>query len=509
MRARRKISGRRAKGPSFLSRASKAFFSGAALVAVLVFAWPGVCRAQDRVHTVYFEGSDHELNVYRIHGKEKGKTLMLVGGIQGDEPGGFLSADLYADLTLARGGLIVVPRANFQSIVLKKRKVNEDMNRKFAGAQKGNYEAKIVGILKKLIAESDCLLNLHDGSGFFSEKWESPQRNPKRYGQSIIADTDVHHTDTGQTVFLGRMAREVARQINLRVKNPDHYFKFNNHNTRHRSTLHREQRKSATYYALYQCGIPAFGVETSKSLPLRLKVRHHNLAINAFMDVMGIVPETPGINLSDPELKYLVILVNGMLPVALKNNETLHVGKGDTIRVSHIEANYERGLSVDVLGHGALNDIKRDIKIRKPVHIIVRKDYSPCGRIDVAVSKKTKGVYVSSSPGEKPRRSLVFILRVNGEERTAGGGERLDLTRGDRLEIVDVEAQDIPSPDLTVNFKGFVGDKNVNRGEDRGYVIDTKKDLWKRYSWRKNGKTYRIVVHYHGADIGTLWVNLN
>ena len=43
---------------------------------------------------------------------------MLIGGIQGNEPGGFLSADLYADMSLEKGNLIVVPRANFNSIIL-------------------------------------------------------------------------------------------------------------------------------------------------------------------------------------------------------------------------------------------------------------------------------------------------------------------------------------------------------------------------------------------------------
>ena len=55
---------------------------------------------------------------------------MLIGGIQGNEPGGFLSADLYADMSLEKGNLIVVPRANFYSILLNKRGPHGDMNRK-------------------------------------------------------------------------------------------------------------------------------------------------------------------------------------------------------------------------------------------------------------------------------------------------------------------------------------------------------------------------------------------
>ena len=171
---------------SGISMGCKAIFIVAAIISVFIL--PDVIYAQKKVHTVFFEGTDHELHVYNIYGEIPGKTLLLIGGIQGDEPGGFLSADHYADINLAKGNLIVVPRANFKSIVLYQRKVNDDMNRKFAEDRKNNYETKIVEILKKLVNESDCLLNLHDGSGFYSDKWEGPERNPTRYGQSIIAD---------------------------------------------------------------------------------------------------------------------------------------------------------------------------------------------------------------------------------------------------------------------------------------------------------------------------------
>lgn len=69
---------------------------------ILGLTAPVDVRAQNRTHTVYYEGTDHELHVYRIWGKKPGKTLLLIGGIQGDEPGGFLSADHYADLALAK-----------------------------------------------------------------------------------------------------------------------------------------------------------------------------------------------------------------------------------------------------------------------------------------------------------------------------------------------------------------------------------------------------------------------
>jgi predicted deacylase len=84
------------------------------------------------IHEVFLPNTDHELNVYRIFGEEPGKTIMLIGGIQGDEPGSYLTADLYADIHLKKGNLIVVPRANFYSILLSRREgLTGDMNRKF------------------------------------------------------------------------------------------------------------------------------------------------------------------------------------------------------------------------------------------------------------------------------------------------------------------------------------------------------------------------------------------
>jgi len=479
---------------------------------IFVSFLPDIAKAQKRVNSVFFEGTDHELNVYKIYGKEHGKTLMLIGGIQGDEPGGFLSVDHYADISLAKGNLIVVPMANFQSILLNRRKINEDMNRKFAEDRKINYETKIVAILKKLIAESDYLLNLHDGSGFFSEKWEDQNRNPKRYGQSIIADCEVYvNPETGEKINLGVMARSVCEKINGSIKNPRHYFHFNNHRTIKKTSLHREQRKSATFYALYTCGIPSFGIETSKSLPLEMKIRHHNYAINTFMEKFNIIPETPGINLDHPELNYLVISVNDSFPIVVKNQQTLNIKFGDTILISHIEANYERGLSADIIGSKKINDIRKKIRITEPTRIIVRKDYYPCGSVYIALggsrSKIAQNISVSGGPALS-HSIHSFRARINGMEQIFQNYDHAKLIKGDSFEIVDVIGGPGDPSHYIVNFKGYVGNKQNNTGEDRGYVINTGKDLWKRYSLNKKGKKYQVIVTYDDKIVGKLFVDL-
>jgi len=482
------------------------------VIALIFVVLPDFIFAQKKIHSVFFEGSDYELNVYRIFGEEPGKTILLIGGIQGDEPGGFISADHYADISLAKGNLIVVPRANFQSIVLNRRKVNEDMNRKFAEDRKSNYETKIVAILKKLITESDCLLNLHDGSGFFSEKWEGEDRNPKRYGQSIIADYEVFtYPKTGKVIKLGTMGRTVAEQINKNVRNRRHYFHFNNHKTDSKTSLHKEQRKSATYYALTTCGIPAFGIETSKSLSLALKVRHHNLAINAFMDLFGIVQEAPGLNIDPPILDYLVISINNSLPVVIKKQQTLYINPGDVIMISHIEANYERGLSADILGYGTINDIRKEFAINKPTRIVVRKDYYPCGSVSVAMGAGSRKISQSGVTGSGERdldpSVLFFKIKSNGEEKLYQNHGHLSLIKGDKFTIIDVITGMADPSELIVNLKGFVGNPQNNTGEDRGFEVSTG-SLWKRYSKGGAGKQYKIVVTHEDKPIGKLYIDL-
>ena len=465
---------------------------------------PGIGWAK-RTHQVFFQGTDYELHVHRICGKKPGKTLLLIGGIQGNEPGGFLSADLYADMALAKGNLIVVPRANLYSILLNRRQVNEDMNRKFGQSSQENYEARVVAILKQLISESDCLLNLHDGTGFYSERWESRMRNPKRYGQSIIADCETFSVpETGKTLRLGDMARQVVEKVNTNIDEPGHMFHFNNHRTKEANTLHPEQRKSATYYALFKCGIPAFGIETSKSLLLETKVRHHNLAINAFMELLGIVPETPGIYLDPPVMRYVVMAVNDNIPFAIPNGHTLRIREGDVVNISHIEANYKRGLVADILDHGTFNDMHKPIRINGPTQVIVRKDQHPCGVINIVLEAgKTRASTVSALPGV-----LFFETRINGKEHLFMNHDHVKLVRGDRFELVDVTTNLADASEIVVNFKGYVGNRKNNTGEDRGYVIHTGRDLWKRYSLGGAGQKYKVVVTRDRTVLGRLFVEL-
>ncbi len=478
-------------------------FLGVVLLSLSLFPSTALSKRENQV---YFPNTAYELNIYRIYGKRPGKTLMLVGGIQGNEPGGFLSADLYADMSLEKGNLIVVPRANFYSIILNQRGPHGDMNRKFTHENNEmSMEDKIVAILKQLINESDYLLNLHDGSGYYHPEYINKWRNPMCFGQSIIGDCEEFLVPgTDRVIKLGEIARQVAEEVNQHINNDLYKFRFNNTRTAEKDSIHKEQRKSATYYALNVHHIPAFGVETSKFLPsIDLKVSYHNLVINSFMKMFDIVPQSPGLALDPPDLKYIVVSVNGDTPIVVKHNETLKLYEGDSINVSHIEANYERGLSLDILGYGDLNDYRKDFQIFKDTVMIVRKDNHRFAEIPISLSKNRgegkKGL-------KKEDKIDYFIIETNGRRLLLSDGETLDLVKGEKLKILNVLPSNLPG--ITVNFKGFVGDRKNNTGEDRGYEIDTASDLMERYSLSKDNESYQVLVSRDDEILGKLIIRL-
>jgi hypothetical protein len=487
------------------------------LLFIVLFLWligpANLTRAQQMHHEVFLANTDHELHVYRINGDEPGKTIMLIGGIQGDEPGGYLTADLYADIHLQKGNLIVVPRANFYSILLNQRDgLTGDMNRKFdRHPEKNNLENEIVVILKHLIFESDCLLNLHEGSGYYSPEWKSDSENPQRYGQSIIYDTAVYTIpDTHTELRLEELANNVLVQVNRQIANQHFQFKLNNHDTLSAKTLHPEQRKSATFYALTRAHIPSFGVETSKSIEsLADKIHLQKLVINTFMKEFGIIMDTPGVIVDQPQLNYLLVKVNNGPAYALANGARLDITAGDDILITDIIANYPRGLVADIIGMGSTNDRNIPFRISRPTRIVVRKDALQCGWVDIVPAPPADRSDQGGTLSESDLHAEEIIVNVNGKMESLAANSTLAVPRGARLILRGVKTNNVQlDGDVFLNFKGFAPPKATNDGNDLHFPIYTDQDLWPRYSENCQGKRYPIEAIYKDKHIGKFWIEL-
>lgn len=562
-----------------------------------------------REHLIFLQGSAQELEVFRIHGRFSGPTVMLLGGIHGDERGAYLSADHFADLSVKKGTLIVVPRANFNSVVQHRRSPNGDMNRKFSNNDSRDPDAAVVDILKSLIAESDFLITMHDGSGFYRPEYESEQANPKRYGQCIIADSDsFSHAPSGREVNLRQTAERVLEKVNPEIDTTLYKFRFFNMRTAEADSPHQEHRLSATYYALTRFGIPAFCVEVSKDLPsLDLKVRQHNLLVSAFLEQAGLELEMPGVPDHSPALGHLVVTVNDGPPLAAANGNTLLVAPGDRLEIMHISANRPSGLSAEIQGLSKPAFFLGPVTVNGPTAIIVRKDNVVVGRVgvellppqEVAAGPRIEGrgrisksytaravgldslpgsallasaeealksagapteptgvgpnvgpgVAVASAegvgnpavsepgpdpdnsaanhgtpapgpqpvaadepavstgtqqpgsgqPAQTPNTGVVagFLVEVDGRPVEIRPGAELPVPLGAKVKIVDLRAENgqLP-PGMVVNIRGFIAQKGVNTGEDRGGVADTA-ELMPAFSEERKGELYAI-----NADLG-------
>ena len=458
----------------------------------------GAVERPSSEHQVHFEGSNYELNIFRLYGRQDGKTLLLIGGIQGDEPGGFVSADFYSDLSLQKGNLIVVPRANLKSIILGKRGADGDMNRRFHDPEAEKEMDQVVTKLKDLMAEADLFLHLHDGWGYHYPEYVNKWRNPNRYGQSIITDADRFTCSDGTKLDLAGWAKAVLEEVNARIPKEKHHLHYFNTHTWEEDTPYPAMKKTATWYALREHCLPAFGVETSKNLPsLEMKVRHHNHVINAFMDRLGIIPENPQVFLPRPELKYTVVTVNGR-PRILEDGQTLWVEKNDRLAVTHVEANYDRGISCDVVGYAGLNDRAKSVTVKADTRIVFRKDDRTMATVPVRLN------------GHHESKHRVFLVAVNGEKRAFLEGATVRVSPDDRLRLIKSFGDGDNGKPVKLNFKGWVPPQvDYNDGDDRGYEIRMNGRLWTKYSREGKGRVFPVVaVNGQDQELGRLWVRV-
>ncbi len=225
--------------------------------------------------------------LYKLKGAEPGPTLLVFGGIHGNEPGGYFApAILATHYKITKGSLWVTPNLNFDSIIRNRRGIYGDMNRKFATIDRNDPDKQIVEEIKKLIQnkEVDLILNLHDGHGYYRKSWENSIFNPKAWGQACIIDQNC--VSAKRFGNLDELATQVSLRLNSHLIKNHHIFNVKNTQTRLKD---EQMRLSLTYYAITH-GKPALAIETSKNITeVPQKVLYQLRAIEAFMDEMGIV----------------------------------------------------------------------------------------------------------------------------------------------------------------------------------------------------------------------------
>lgn len=226
-----------------------------------------------------------EFTLHKLESGVAGPTLLVIGGIQGDEPGGFTAASLLVnDYQVTKGQVWIVPNLNFDSIIKRSRGIYGDMNRKFSTLRNSDPEFEIIEKIKTIIKDPQVsmILNLHDGSGFYNEKYIDKDENPRRWGQSIVIDqstiTAKYYGD------IESVAKRVISGVNQHSNDSKAQYRLKNTRTREGD---KEMEKTLTYFAINN-GKAAMGVEASKNYPTHLRTMHHLRVMESMMDTMGI-----------------------------------------------------------------------------------------------------------------------------------------------------------------------------------------------------------------------------
>ena len=319
--------------------------------------------------TFLFAKSNTPFAYYEFKGQEEGPTLLVIGGIHGDEPGGYFApALLVHNYRIKKGNLFIIPNLNPDSILANRRGIYKDMNRKFAKIAKNDPDFKNVERVKKIITnkEVDLIINLHDGHGFYRQKWENSIFNPRAWGQTYVIDQKtINDVPFGN---LDEITTQIVTKLNQNLHYDYHTFGVKNTETKEKD---EEQQNSLTFFAITHLK-PALAIETSKNIKeLELKVHYQLSSIETLMDIMGISYERDfeltreGVH--NEIIKYGTLKINDniTLPLStLKQNLNFIPLKrsGNTFAFSHTlgRIKHDKGDYAIYIGHKKISTLKPD-----------------------------------------------------------------------------------------------------------------------------------------------------
>jgi len=391
---------------------------------------------------------------YEKKGKQKGDTLLVIGGIHGNEPGGYFAPSILIEhYKILKGNLIIIPNLNFDSDIRNERGMYGDMNRKFAHISKKDSDFHIIRDIKQIILRKDVdlILNLHDGHGFYRPKWENVIFNPKAWGQALIIDQ--MSIATPKYSQLGIICKKVTDKINKSVFKKRHVFGVKNTKTK----FHDEQmRLSLTYFAITH-NKPALAIETSKNITdLAKKVYYQLLTIEEFMNVMGIKYKRD-FQLNEKSIRNIInqfgtLVINNRLKINLN-------------RVKKY------------IKYVPLNEATNHFVFSHPLGAVIRYKNMYYVHIGNKSITKIKGEYFKLS-------DIHPSLKIQTKNLT------LNISKVFKANVKG-EFKIVTPKDIRVNVIGYTSKKYKNEAN----IWIKLKDIQKRYSIYKDGKVYRVEFY--------------
>ncbi len=397
-----------------------------------------------------------QIQLIKKSNSDSNTTLLVIGGIHGNEPGGYFSAAILAShYTITSKNLWIIPNLNEKSIINNKRGIHGDMNRKFAHIKDTDKDKPIIEEVKKIILNKQVslVLNLHDGHGFYRKKNQNSIYNPKAWGQTCVID-QCNLSKKQPFSCLNDIAMSVKEGVNKKLLHKHHTFNVKNTNTK---LDDKAMQLSLTYFAVRH-NKPAFAIETSKNLSsLSQKVFYQLLAIEEYMKIMGIT-FIRDFNFTEKNIAKII-----------KDYGTLSINSNILLNLTDIKKS---------LSYIPIKSNNNEFTFSNPLGMVQKIK----GKYQVFIGNKKvttlKPQYFKLA--KNCQRKLNFI--VDGKEISFSNS--LDFN-------VNADFKVIKSKDLRVNIIGYQAKRHI----DESNITISLDQLKKSYSVDRAHKVYRIEFY--------------
>jgi hypothetical protein len=164
-------------------------------------------------------GTRFETPLYVFGSGRAGAVALVLGGVHGNEPGGWLAADRVVDkMRPDAGALLVVPHTNKVAMGLFERTTDEigDVNRSYPGSVDGKPGQQIAAQIMDVIREFHVglVVDMHESWAFYKDR---PQNGTAFLGQTVATNAP----EPGPSI-----ARGAVEALNSRIQSSVEEFFF-------------------------------------------------------------------------------------------------------------------------------------------------------------------------------------------------------------------------------------------------------------------------------------------
>ena len=242
---------------------------------------PAEARGDRATEQVLGAGTRFETAWFDRRGPEEGPTILILGGMHGNEPAGPAAADAISSWSVKRGRLVVVPRMNLPALAANQRLIPEmtepegNLNRHFpiGAAVTPGVATDLWGLLEHV--KPDWVLDLHEG-------YDYHRLNSGSVGSSVIACKDERATE---------LAKKMIAAVDATIEEEGRKFTF----------IQNPIAGSFARAAWENANIPSMILETTYGLfpvsdeeerrySISYRARQHRLMVYTFLSELGLGP---------------------------------------------------------------------------------------------------------------------------------------------------------------------------------------------------------------------------